>query len=77
MAVWQAPKGPPGSRAQRSPYGAGEITACAHSGGGGTLGRRTCTATLALLPNIICKRPMSHLEPSDTKISAGVMPVLL
>ena len=36
----------------------------------------TCTATDASLPNMSCRRPMSHLDPSETKISPAVMPVL-
>lgn len=36
---------------------------------------RTCTATVVCAPNIICMRPMSHFEPSDTKISSGLMTV--
>lgn len=31
----------------------------------------TCTATVGLEPNIICRRAMSHLEPSLTKISSA------
>eukprot|EP00964_Phaeocystis_antarctica_P026251 scaffold14780_cov72-Phaeocystis_antarctica.AAC.6 len=33
----------------------------------------SCTADFTSLPNIICSRPMSHLEPSDTKTSSGLM----
>lgn len=28
----------------------------------------TCSATVTSAPNMSCRRPMSHLEPSDTKI---------
>ena len=33
----------------------------------------SCTADFTWLPNIICSRPMSHLEPSDTKTSSGLI----
>lgn len=36
--------------------------------------RPTCSATVTSAPNISCSRPMSHLEPSDTKISLGLRP---
>lgn len=32
---------------------------------------RTCSATVTSAPNMSCRRPMSHLEPSDTKICGG------
>jgi len=35
---------------------------------------RAWTATLTPAPNIICSRPMSHLEPSDTNTSPGLRP---
>ena len=35
---------------------------------------RAWTATVVSEPNIICSLPMSHFEPSDTKISLGFLP---
>ena len=37
-------------------------------------GVRAWTATVVFEPNIIWSLPMSHLEPSDTKISLGFLP---
>lgn len=34
---------------------------------------RTCTAETTPGPNIICRRPMSHLAPSLTKTSSGLI----
>ena len=34
----------------------------------------TCTATDVSAPNIKSSRPMSHLDPSETKISPGLRP---
>ena len=33
----------------------------------------SCTADVTPEPNIICSRPMSHFEPSETKISSGAI----
>jgi hypothetical protein len=37
-------------------------------------GMHACTAMEASAPNIISSRPMSHLEPSETKTSPALRP---